>query len=214
MPYVPPSHVRLANVEGDIVLFDILEDEYLAIPRDCAAHVLSALSGEPHDHLDPALVELLESGLLADSSACWHPDAGSRPAALPDPLLPAGRCPIRLLIVFMLATAATYLSYRRGKPVASFPHREHLAAAAQSPDTMAQIMAQFTWLRGLVPGSGRCLIQSMLLTRFLGDMGIRPELVFGVRTHPFEAHCWVEWGGYVLNDSPDHVSWFTVIARF
>lgn len=214
MPYAPPPHVKLASAGGDLVIFDMLQDEYLAIPRDSAVNVLSGLAGEPHDHLDPALTELLESGLLVDGNESWHPHAGSPPAALPDPVLPAKQHSMRLLFAFLLAVAQTYLSYKRGESITSLPQKRKLAAAALVPETMAAIMEQFTWLRGLVPGSGRCLIQSMLLIRFLGHLGIRPELVFGVRTHPFEAHCWVEWDAYVLNDSPDHVRWFTSIARF
>ncbi len=214
MAYAPAPHVKLASAGGDLVIFDMLQDEYLAIPRDNAANVLSALAGEPHDHFDPALIELLESGLLVDGKQRWHPHTGSPAAALPDHVLPARPHSTRLVFAFLLAVAQTYLSYRRGEAITSLPKKRKLASVAPAPETMAAIMAQFTWLRGLVPGSGRCLIQSMLLTRFLGRLGIRPELVFGVRTHPFEAHCWVEWDAHVLNDSPDHVCWFTVIARF
>lgn len=214
MPYAPPPHVKLASAGGDLVIFDMLQDEYLAIPRDSAANVLSALADEPHDHLDPALTELLESGLLVIGHEHWRPHEGSPPAALPDPAPVARRYSIPLLVSFLLAAVQTYLSYKRGKAIASMQPKGSIAAASLSPDNMAAIIAQFTWLRGLVPGSGRCLIQSMLLIRFLGHLGIRPELVFGVRTHPFEAHCWVEWDAHVLNDSPDHVRWFTVIARF
>ncbi|WP_193746688.1 lasso peptide biosynthesis B2 protein [Blastomonas sp. AAP53] len=192
----------------------MLQDEYLAIPRDSAANVLSALADEPHDQLDPTLTELLESRFLVDGNERWHPHTGSPPASLPDPVPLVRPYALRLLVIFLLAVAQTYLSYRRGEAIASLSQRSNVAPTSLSPNTMAAIMAHFTCLRCLVPGSGRCLIQSMLLTRFLGHLGISPELVFGVRTHPFEAHCWVEWDAHVLNDSPDHVCWFTVIARF
>lgn len=83
-----------------------------------------------------------------------------------------------------------------------------------SPQRISGIVQWFERLRIFVPRSGRCLIQSLLLLHFLRLLGIRPELVLGVRTHPFEAHCWVEWNSLVLNDSVDHVSWYTTIARF
>jgi hypothetical protein len=38
-------------------------------------------------------------------------------------------------------------------------------------------------------------------------------LVFGVRTHPFEAHCWLEKDRVILDDTVEHVRWFTPIAR-
>jgi hypothetical protein len=67
-------------------------------------------------------------------------------------------------------------------------------------------------LRPLVPRSGRCLPYSLLLLHFLKLRGVEADWVFGVRTHPFEAHCWVDVGGVVLNDSLEHVRWFTPIA--
>lgn len=214
MPLAPPPHVRLANVDGDLVVFDLRHDAYLAVVRDSAAPVLSALSEEPFDHFNPVLAELLESGLLLDGTACWQPDTGCRPAALPDQAAETGDCRLWLAVPFLLALAKTLASYGRRKDVGSLLRQAPVAAFAPSPETMAVIVAQFTRLRSLVPGTGRCLIQSMLLTRLLAQLGIMSELVFGVRTHPFEAHCWVEWDTYVLNDSPDHCSWFTVIARF
>jgi hypothetical protein len=38
-----------------------------------------------------------------------------------------------------------------------------------------------------------------------------PRWVFGVQSRPFAAHCWLQLGGVVLNDTVDHVKRYTPI---
>lgn len=55
----------------------------------------------------------------------------------------------------------------------------------------------------------RCLPRSIAMMRMLAPC--RPQLVLGVMSRPFRAHCWVQLGGLVLNDALAHVSAFTPI---
>ncbi len=71
---------------------------------------------------------------------------------------------------------------------------------------------QLDRLRPLIPRSGLCVPSSMLLLCYLRRHGIHAQWVFGVQTFPFEAHCWVEYDGVVLNDTLEHVCWYTPIA--
>jgi Transglutaminase-like superfamily len=48
---------------------------------------------------------------------------------------------------------------------------------------------------------GKCLFDSLVLTRFLYWHGVAPLLVFGVRTKPFSAHAWVQVSHSMLTDS-------------
>lgn len=119
-----------------------------------------------------------------------------------------------MLLVFGLAAPLALASYYRSTKAVTgqaftFGNRPELSARR-----VAGIVEWFASLRIFIPRTGRCLVQSLLLMHFLRLLRIHSELVFGVRTHPFEAHCWVEWNSYVLNDSIDHVCWYTVIARF
>ncbi|KFL46071.1 hypothetical protein IL54_1484 [Sphingobium sp. ba1] len=59
----------------------------------------------------------------------------------------------------------------------------------------------------------QCLPTSMALMATLTARGANPTLVLGVKLDPFQAHCWVELAGTVLNDAPDHVRPFTPIRR-
>lgn len=57
----------------------------------------------------------------------------------------------------------------------------------------------------------RCLSRSLALAHALIDRQVRPELVIGVRLNPFGAHCWVQHGQRLLNESPDQARLFTPI---
>jgi hypothetical protein len=56
-----------------------------------------------------------------------------------------------------------------------------------------------------------CLFDSLALIHFLAQYGLYPDWVFGVSADPFEAHCWVQAGQVVLNDTVERVSAFTPI---
>lgn len=56
-----------------------------------------------------------------------------------------------------------------------------------------------------------CLLDSLTLLHFLSADGICPDWVFGVKAEPFDAHCWVQQGEFVLNDIPDRVRQYSPI---
>lgn len=58
-------------------------------------------------------------------------------------------------------------------------------------------------------GRDTCLKDSLIMIEFLRQYDIYPDWVFGVRVHPFAAHCWVQYGSVVLNDSLHNVESFT-----
>lgn len=73
------------------------------------------------------------------------------------------------------------------------------------------LVVRFNMMRPYFPAKGICLIDSLILTSFLASYNIYPLLVFGVRTEPFHAHCWVQQGNTVFNDNVEHASSYTPI---
>jgi hypothetical protein len=69
----------------------------------------------------------------------------------------------------------------------------------------------FDSLRLFYPRPYLCLFDSLALIHFLARFGLYPDWVFGVQADPFEAHCWVQAGSVVLNDTVERVSAFTPI---
>jgi hypothetical protein len=63
----------------------------------------------------------------------------------------------------------------------------------------------------LFSSKNECLYDSLALLEFLAGYGIYPDWVFGVQTRPFAAHCWVQHGELVFNDTVEHVTGYTPI---
>jgi len=60
-----------------------------------------------------------------------------------------------------------------------------------------------------VPFQGECLFRSLMLRAYLRRLGLSATWVVGCQTWPFEAHCWVQIGPLVLDDTADHAASFT-----
>jgi hypothetical protein len=79
---------------------------------------------------------------------------------------------------------------------------------------LRELAGVFRAARCLVPIKPRCLPDSLALRDWLAARAGAPEMVFGVKLHPFAAHCWVQWQGTVLNDAPDRVREFVPVFVF
>lgn len=201
--------ITAVDVDGDIVLMDVQADAFLCIARDrmpdgSVAH-REAIDQDAElrveEHLaaagfDVARWRWADPDLAHPRCDVRHVDAqGAFPAVVALPRM----------IVAGLATAM-----RLRGPIARYRVRRR-ACRPIDDVSLARLVATFDELRAFVPRLGRCLPHSLCLRDFLGLHGIGADIVFGVRTHPFEAHCWVERDGHVLNDTADHVAWFTPI---
>ena len=62
-----------------------------------------------------------------------------------------------------------------------------------------------------LPFQGQCLHRAFMLRRLLARRGLSVHWVFGVRTWPFMAHCWLQAGDTLVADDLDRVLGFTPI---
>jgi hypothetical protein len=100
--------------------------------------------------------------------------------------------------------------------ISSVRTRKHRGEPAMFPSDVERtrsLIAAFDALRLFYPRPYLCMFDSLALVDFLARYGLFPEWVFGVTAEPFEAHCWVQEGGTVLNDTLQRVSAFTPIMR-
>lgn len=84
------------------------------------------------------------------------------------------------------------------------------ASALATEDTL-ELATAFSIARRIVPLPSRCLADSLALLDILARRGLAGELVFAVRLNPFAAHCWVQAGQVVLNDTVESVQRHTEI---
>ena len=60
--------------------------------------------------------------------------------------------------------------------------------------------------------TARCLSVSVATMHWLIARGCAATLVMGVKLHPFQAHCWVQVEGNLVNDDVDSVRPFVPIV--
>ncbi|WP_029911569.1 lasso peptide biosynthesis B2 protein [Caulobacter sp. UNC358MFTsu5.1] len=203
--------VHAARVGQDIVLLDVGRGEYLCLAD--AAQAFELPPAGPARILDPDLAEDAAAlGLLgggAQRPVSW-------PAA-PRADLPtdAGRAIGPRDLADGLAVFAALLRHYYGRAfpyLVAYAQRPRAAAAPVrlTPALTDQVQA-FRRLLPWAPFQGVCLYRSFLLLAFLRRRGLDARWVFGVRTWPFEAHCWLQADDVVLDDTLDHVRPFTPI---
>ena len=71
---------------------------------------------------------------------------------------------------------------------------------------VAELVFVFRKLRPyFFAAEGNCLLHALTLVKFLAIYREFPCWVFGVRTEPWGAHSWVQYGDYVLDTNPEKV---------
>lgn len=211
MRYGLAPHVHIALVDGDVVLLDARSDRYACLPA-CDAREIRTRHAARWWQEGPLVSELAAAGYLAPTdtepvaartlpSVCevdLHMLGGDAPPlSVPD------------LTAAALAGLMTAWRLSTQRPMHWFRSRHD---QAPPPDKAIALARRFTEAQLHLPGLTRCLPRSLALLDFLARRRCPAQLVFGVRTHPFEAHCWVQAGNVVLNDTLSRIRWYTPIA--
>jgi len=204
------SDVHLAQLDQDIVLLDVRQSEYLCLP-DAAA--VFDRRGDGVKILDEDLAhQASELGLLGQG---WRPDQLA--------LIPAGadvqtitdfRASARDIFAFLAAYGVLVKRYYRrpfGELITYARDQGRGRAPALITPELLETVQAFRRLLPWAPFEGVCLYRSFYLLAFLRLRGFDATWMFGVRTWPFEAHCWLQLGDTVLDDSLDHVRSFSPI---
>lgn len=79
------------------------------------------------------------------------------------------------------------------------------------PVTLPRLLAGYRQALPWIPFEGECLQRAFLLRRLLEWHGVQADWVFGVRTWPFSAHCWLQIGDCVVGDTVGRVKSYTPI---
>lgn len=106
---------------------------------------------------------------------------------------------------------------QRGALLRAFCRLSELKArvtpSADNRALAARAQERFAAARIWIPAAYVCLFDSLALMRFLLARDVRADLVFGVRSRPFAAHCWVEVEGRILDAGGEDCLSFAEIAR-
>jgi len=198
--------VYMVPVDDDLVILDLRADAYACLPHAAAAVRIDGATVEA----DLGLLGLMtETGLVHDA----QPRHGRTPPALP------GRCvEPRSGWTSILAAAYMLIAHFRIHHLGSGPTVQALIKALPSRPAKcadaaraAAVTAAFIRLMPWAPRQGACLHRAFLLLSMLRRAGVDAVWVFGVRTWPFAAHCWLQMGDAVLDDDPERVSQYAPI---
>lgn len=237
--YFLSPHVHLCVAGKQVVLLDLERDKYLAVARAHpvgrwvrgwpALPAASEVSPDPAaaapDSAAPPTENRLLAQMIAQRVLVTDPTVGKEAApivadepkvALVEPKLherPTASLRQFWRLVTAHTTAKWLLKHRPIKEVVEGVRlRKRAAAPAMRLEAARPLVAAFCYLRPLLYSAhNSCLLDSLTLMRFLAAYGFHADWVFGVKTDPFYAHCWVQKSGHVFNDSPDHVGEFAPI---
>jgi hypothetical protein len=234
-PYLLAPHVYSCVSGQHVVLMDLERDKYVAVvpAHRLAAWVrgwpispvqAAAAPESPEGGADALVAQMLAHGMLVSDPHVGKP-------AVPISVARAARSLVEfdldarprtgagLLWRFGRSCAQAQLSLKL-RPIQSIveavrdrkTRRLARGCPEADPVRLRALVAAFTRLRPLFYTlRAACLLDSLTLVHFLGVDGIHPDWVFGVKTEPFDAHCWVQQGEVVLNDVPDRVRQYSPI---
>ncbi|HEV2271329.1 MAG TPA: lasso peptide biosynthesis B2 protein [Steroidobacteraceae bacterium] len=234
-PYLLAPHVYPCVSGQHVVLMDLERDKYVAV---VPAHRLAswvrgwpvgAVQTAESAHNAGGVADTLVAQMLAHGMLVTDPHVGK--PAVPVATARAARSLLEFDLDTRARAGAAQLARFAGsclqaklalklRPIQSIVEsvRERKAVRAArgpreaDPARLRALVTAFTRLRPLFYTlRSACLLDSLTLLHFLRAEDIHPEWVFGVKTEPFDAHCWVQHGEVVLNDVPDRVRQYSPI---
>ena len=211
MPLFQSPDIHMAWVGPDIVVLDVRNDVYSCVMG--GADLVASGDDGRLVAVDAATADaLVEAGLAAVTAPDFR-----RP--LPPRVISRLETPAKASMPDVLAFLASTALHAHGYHGRSFARivtgarerRARTAPAARDDRVLAERVAAYQAALPWVPFQGVCLHRAHMLFHFLMDAGLTPNWVFGVRTWPFSAHCWLQIGDDVLADEPDRVGLYTPI---
>jgi Transglutaminase-like superfamily len=225
MNYYLSRDVFCCETKGGLVFLDLLRNRYLGL-EGCHADTLSsnvqnwtdrnAGSEQVTVGAEPASIALLDrlvvrgiltttdpgprtpSGGAVDPQKCFYWDLHDQTKRIP------------LKQIYRFAAAATRVAIAlRLRKFSTIIHRL-ASSSGQSTQTDLDVRSIALFHRLLRPwlykSRDACVFDSLVLIEFLRSNGITASLTIGVKTDPFAAHCWVQWGPIVLNNTVEDVT--------
>lgn len=205
------AHIHMVPVRDDVVVLDTRADRYACL---VGAAGLLAFDGPGHVSASP---EVMDDLMAAELIATENPALARRSPTPPRAdVEDAGRGgPLRALDTAARTLMAT--AQFRNRPLDRLiapTHPSPRTAKPSAPRRIALRASTYRQVLPLLPGEGACLQRAWQLRQVLASDGLAVDWVFGVRTWPFFAHCWLQHGDRVVADRFEHVRAFTPIAVF
>lgn len=207
-------------IDGRAIFLDVDKDRYFRLGPALEAAFLRHAEGCRLDEATSKALADLEI-LVVDPSLAQAPR--KIPIAPRRSVLETDYSPPAAGVAAVIESAAIVLRTRRDMRVkslkdtvdelerASIGHPLALQIEGCCESRLFDAASKFNSARLHVPIETCCLLDSLAMTRFLARRGFATNIVFGVIDDPFSAHCWVQAGDTVLNDTVGNVTSYTPI---
>ncbi len=234
-PYLLAPHVYPCVSGQHVVLMDLERDKYVAVVpahrlarwvRGWPVGAVQEAAAPQHAgaEVDALVAQMLAHGMLVSDPHVGKPavpvttvrpqrslvefDLDVRPKVSAAQLWRFGRSCLQAQLSLKLRPIQSIVDAVRDRKA----RRAARTAQEADPVRLRALVTAFARLRPLFYTLRcACLLDSLTLLHFLSAEGIHPQWVFGVKTEPFDAHCWVQHGEVLLNDVPDRVRQYSPI---
>ncbi len=205
-----------AGIAADrIVVLDIRQDRYFIVPPAISPTMIDWLHASVPAAPPQAVVQLLQrSGVIRAQDA--EPGPPTRFEIRIPTTLESDQPAPELGHLDALRVAGIVLFTWCGlrfTPLQTLLQRQQSRNQIRPATQIDPITLSRSFLRArhVIALERHCLLDSLALMHWLTSRGASAQLIFGVSTTPFAAHCWVQTDTEILNDSFDRVSRYTPI---
>jgi hypothetical protein len=225
MSYRLREGVSHCQVDGSLIFLDLDEDRYFRLSKRLEKMFLAHLCSNGQPEVDVSdlvrqniLTQALDAEPTSSASVIAAPSLSAIEHKSPAPTFDA------LTLLEVLATiCSTQFQLRTrhlNRIIASVvTYRQRMAAHILFPpngpqaERLIESAGAFRHARRYVPIETSCLLDSIAMVKFLARRRLPADLIFGVTHNPFAAHCWVQAGDWVLNDTVGNVAAHTPIRK-
>ena len=223
------SHVSFCRTDDYVVLLDTKANRYMGVAADdfdaLTDHIVglqstSCDSSSPKPDVLQFLEDLVLKGVLTAEpskgrvAAPVHIDP-PRTTLIDGYVDVEGPTHVRdgIRMIAALATTKYFLRLRTFDDI--IKRIRSRASALDQQGDLATIRNRVTLFQKLAPffisRTDCCVFTTLALGDFLHRYQLHPGYVFGVRTVPFSAHCCLQMGSVVINDTVENVGTYTPI---
>ena len=217
MAYRLRPGVTFCIVAGRCIFLDVPNDRYFALAADAEPSFLKLVDDAPLTSADDIVLKrIAESGPLerveGNQPALAVPEVPRIGDSLIDPIVECDSAAETIVALWHLKSAARRLR-RLGLAGAlrALAARKRTARGGLSRERAAIVAAAFSAAGAYSAVLDQCLPRSLAVANRLTSLGGAPDLIIGVKLQPFQAHCWAQCAGHLVNERCEVVRMFTPI---
>lgn len=203
--------VYMAKIDHDILVLDLNADRYF-----CLLDAAEAVDPQGDGFLVLADIATADDLLAAELATRDQPQHKRLAIIAPRRELALSPNPPKMEIFRAGVAWVVAALLFRGKPLSALVDY-HAARPIRllKPDEawLSELVGAARLARPWIPFEGECLQRSFQLRCLLAARGVASDWIFGVRTWPFSAHCWLQVGDLVVGDRLERVRRYTPIMR-